>query len=149
MFMFISFIIAAIVIGILFYILLKQSRPSGVKLNYSSKDLEPKSYDMEMVKAKWGEIQSGLTSASGVKNGLIEADKMLDYVIRAKGFNGETMIDRMKKAQAKFSDKEKVWQAHKLRNSIVHEVDQDLVVPQVKDSIEAIGKAIKDLGVNL
>ncbi len=149
MLMLISFIVAVVVISILAYILFKQNRPTGVKLNYSSKDLQSKSYDMEMVKAKWGEILAGTSSASGVKNGLIEADKLLDYVMRAKGFSGETMIDRLKKAQAKFSDKEKVWQAHKLRNSIVHEVEQDLVVPQVKESIEAIGQAIKDLGVNL
>jgi hypothetical protein len=119
------------------------------KHDYSSQDLKPQSYDMEIVKSKWAEINTGLDSPSGVKNGLIEADKILDYVLQAKGFNGETMIDRMRLAQDRFSNKEAVWQAHKLRNQIAHEIDKDLVVSQVKKSINDLGQAIKDLGVLL
>lgn len=149
MLMMISFFIAVAVIATLMYILYRQNHPATYKAEYSSDDLRSQSYDMQIVKSKWDEINAGLSSPSGIKNGLIEADKILDYVLRAKGYNGETMIDRMRLAQDKFSNKEAVWQAHKLRNQTAHEIDKDLVVSQVKKAINDLGQAIRDLGVSL
>lgn len=149
MFMLTSFLVALVVVGSLLYMLYRQNHPRGGSREYSSSDLRTKSFDMELVKNKWNEISHALNSPSGIKNGLIEADKMLDYVLQAKGYQGESMVDRLRQAQTRFSNKEAVWQAHKLRNQIVHEVDKDLVVIQVKKAIVDIGQAIRDLGVIL
>lgn len=106
-------------------------------------------YNPHTVKIRWAEIQTMLSTPSGVKNALIEADKLLDYVLKGRGYSGETMAERLKKAEVSFRDKDSVWRAHKLRNAIAHDVDHDLVVPQVTQSIHTLGAAIKDLEAQL
>lgn len=84
---------------------------------------------------------------SGLKNALMEADKLLDYCMIGKGFTGETMGDRLKSGGSQFSNLDAVWGAHKLRNQLAHEVEHDIVPEQVKHSIQSLGNAIRELGV--
>jgi hypothetical protein len=60
-----------------------------------------------------------------IKSALIDADKLLDFVLKKKGIKGDTLGERLKSASNLF-DRElynQVWEAHKLRNKLVHEVD--------------------------
>ena len=75
----------------------------------------------------------------------MEADKLLDYVLQGRGYRGDTMAERMRSANRQFSRRNEVWAAHKLRNALAHEVGFDLVPSQVKQSIKAYERAIKDL----
>ncbi len=87
--------------------------------------------------------------ASGLKNALIEADKLLDYVMIHKGFSGETMGDRLKSGGSRFNNLNGVWAAHKLRNQIAHEVEHDIVPEQIKNAIAILKSAIQELGVTV
>ncbi len=60
-----------------------------------------------------------------VKSALIDADKLFDFVLKKKGIKGETLGERLKNAKAFFDHDmyQQVWEAHKLRNRLVHEVD--------------------------
>ena len=78
-----------------------------------------------------------------------EADKLLDYIMQAKGFQGDTMGDRLKLNGDRFSDLNGIWTAHKLRNQIAHEVAIDIVKSQVEDAVRKLGRGIQDLGVTL
>jgi len=69
--------------------------------------------------------------------------------MRQKGFAGETMADRLKSGGQAFTNLNAVWAAHKLRNQLAHEVEHDVVAPQVKQAITSLGNAIVDLGVRL
>lgn len=89
------------------------------------------------------------SGASGLKNALYEADKLLDYVMIGSGFTGETMGDRLKSGGGAFTNINAVWGAHKLRNQIAHEVEHDIVATQVKNAIDTLGKAIQELGVKI
>jgi hypothetical protein len=54
---------------------------------------------------------------------VIDTDKLFDYTLKKKGFKGETMGERLKSAKEYF-DKDmynNIWEAHKLRNNLVHE----------------------------
>lgn len=105
--------------------------------------------DLELVRQRWDEINASMHSPSGLKQALVEADKLLDYVLKAKGYYGDGMADRLKKAQSHFTHREAVWSAHKLRNTMVHEINHDLVPAQVRSAVHALGQAIIDLGVNI
>lgn len=105
--------------------------------------------DVELVRQRWNEINTSMHSPSGLKQALVEADKLLDYVLKGKGYFGDGMADRLKKAQSHFSRPEAVWSAHKLRNTMVHEINHDLVPAQVRSAVHALGQAIIDLGVNI
>jgi len=106
-------------------------------------------FDPALVRQRWDEVNASMHTPSGLRQALVEADKLLDYVLKAKGYHGETMADRMKKAQSQFRNREAVWAAHKLRNMHVHEVQHDLVPGQVQKAVHDLGQAIIDLGVKL
>jgi len=103
--------------------------------------------DKDMVSKRWADIEQIAGSGGlGLKGAINEADKLLDYVMRQQGAAGETMAERLKRSESRLSDKEAVWQAHKLRNHLSHEVGFDLVASQAKDAVRAYGRALKDLG---
>ena len=79
----------------------------------------------------------------------MEADKLLDYVMKARGFAGETMADRLRSGGQSLSNLNAVWGAHKLRNQLAHEVEHDLVAQQVRNALLTYQQAITDLGVRL
>lgn len=147
---FVSIILATLVISGLMIYMRNQSAPD--KLRSSEPDRQPQrqALDLELVHQRWREIM-GMQSQGGVglKNSLLEADKLLDYVMRGKGFAGENMGDRLKLQGNRFSDLNGVWTAHKLRNQLAHEVDIDIVKPQIEDAVRKLKRGIEDLGVSL
>lgn len=148
---FVSVVLAFLVIGGLIAYMRKNDSSGSRRQGVSAGDnpIRP-TLDTELVQQRWTEIahmqgQGGM----GLKNALMEADKLLDYVMQAQGFTGENMGERLKRHGDRFSDLNGVWAAHKLRNQVAHDVHVDIVKPQVVNAIAALGRGISDLGVKL
>lgn len=81
--------------------------------------------DRQFILARQDEIERNLKSSNifELKHALIEADKLLDYVLEKKGFMGVTLADKLKAAQHSLSHENynQLWQGHKIRNQVVHE----------------------------
>lgn len=154
--MIVSIILAVLVIGSLVIYLMFETRDDLLLGQGSSPKSKPEKnssapvFDPDIVKNKWAEISAMQNNGpSGLKHALVEADKLLDYVMIGRGFSGETMGDRLKSGGSSFSNLNAIWAAHKLRNQFAHEVEHDLVTSQVKTAIENLGQGIRDLGVSL
>lgn len=82
---------------------------------------------------------------------LIDADKLLDYCLKQKGLSdGLSLGDKLKKVGKKyFSDLNGVWEAHKLRNQVAHELNFHLTVEQGRAALQQYKKALMDLGAEL
>ena len=107
-----------------------------------------KKVNSEFIQERWKSINASASAGGiGLKNAVTEADKLLDYVLLQKGFRGKTMAERLKNAQKRLSDKEAIWQAHKLRNSLAHEVNFDLVASHAKEALDSFQKALRELEV--
>lgn len=153
----VSLIVAVIVISGLLYVFLKQKagkRPKQISYNSTKVGGDHSSnsgqLNYELVKSKWADIEvMQRNGGSGIKNALIEADKLLDYVMIRKGFSGDSMGDRLKSGGSRFANLNGVWAAHKLRNQIAHEVDHDIIPTQLQQAIKILGEAIKELGVTI
>lgn len=79
---------------------------------------------------------------------VIEADKFFDEVLRRLGYSGETFNERL--AQVHPSEIENindVWNAHRIRNSLSHDVNFRLSEGEAKKAVAAYEKAMKDLDV--
>lgn len=88
-----------------------------------------------------------ITSLKNDRLALIEADKLLDQALKDRQLGGDTMKDRLVSAEKHFRHPEDVWQAHKLRNRLVHEVDFKLPKPAViKANLAYFRQALDDLG---
>lgn len=104
--------------------------------------------DRELVKTRWNNIimMADMGGGSGLRNAVSEADKLLDYVMRESGASGETMADRLRSYEKRFSNINAVWRAHKLRNSLAHDIGFDLVASQAKEAIADFERGLRDLG---
>lgn len=152
---FISMVLAVAVIGGLLSYMnssTKKDKPSNKAGDFdptAQKSAQPV-LDTEFVQRHWTEIHQMMKSGgAGLKSALIEADKLLDYVMQAKGLKGDTMGDRLKLNGKKFSDLNGIWSAHKLRNQYVHDVHIDVVPREVEQAVARLGQGMKDLGIVL
>jgi hypothetical protein len=80
------------------------------------------------------------------KQAVIDADNMLDEVLKKKRFSGKNMGERLTKAQRLISDNEGVWFGHKLRKQYESEPDIKVKEKDVKEALIGIRQALKDLG---
>lgn len=85
---------------------------------------------------------------SNLKMAIIEADKILDELLKVSGYKGETMSDRLKLlTSAQLSNINEIWEAHKLRNRIVHEPNFHLTRGEAWNAVEIYKKAFKEFGL--
>lgn len=77
---------------------------------------------------------------------LINADKLVDNVMRELKISGQTMGERLKNSKDKFSSPNSIWHAHKLRNVIAHESDAQINFDQTRRAMNSFKQALKDLG---
>jgi hypothetical protein len=102
----------------------------------------------ERIKSTWQEIEksSGM-GIMGAKLAVIEADKLLDGVLKSMLIPGETLGERLKTAQYSYPDIKKVWPAHKLRNQLVHDATFELTQSQARRALADFKAALQTLRV--
>ena len=78
---------------------------------------------------------------------LIESDKLLDHVYKNTGIKGQTLGERLKNAKNKYPKAQynSIWEAHKLRNRVAHELDFRTSAKLLKDSSVTLLKGAKYL----
>ncbi len=128
-------VIGIIIIGIMLLIVISMTRKKAPGL------------DQEAFRGKWLKIEgSTLDDEASQHLAILSADKLLDAALKARGFSGETMGERMKNARSTFSNNDAVWAAHKLRNKIAHESDVVIKPKTIRYALQAYKKALKDTG---
>lgn len=113
------------------------------------KPYEKRGITKKIVK-KWKLISNRLksTSESDWKIAIIEAEAFLDEIFEEVGFEGENFGQKLKQIKgSEFSDItiENIWQAHKVRNNIVHDPNYRLNFEQAKKTLTIYEKALNDL----
>lgn len=101
--------------------------------------------DKKYIKFHWEKILS--IYANNPAQAVIEADKLLDFALGKRGFQG-SMGEKLKKSGAIFSDINGLWSAHKLRNRAAHEL-ASINSAEAKRALASFKKALKDLGAGL
>ena len=108
--------------------------------------------DRDKIKQDWERIEqlSATGRPSALKEAVLTADKLLDFALR-KVSEGDTMGERLKNAREIFPDLvyQGVWDAHKMRNSLVHEASFDLTVLVAKDVLKKFQRGFQGLGVRI
>lgn len=107
------------------------------------------SFDRQFVQAKWQEIEQliQLGSPSNFSRAVLEADKLLDHILKTKRAPGLTMGDRLKASKNRFSPAgyNAAWNAHKVRNELVHNSEYTITDFIAKAAIENFKMAIGEL----
>lgn len=107
----------------------------------------PQALDRDYYQRQWQRIMQ-LQQGSEVEwhVAVMEADKLLDHALKARGFRGQTMGERLKSARNNLHDNNGVWQAHKLRNRLAHESDVRLNPGQVNAALNGLKSGLRDVG---
>ena len=96
---------------------------------------------------KWREIQKLCKNKEDWSHAIIHADMLLDEVLVKKRIAGKTMGERMVTAHDTFTANDKVWEAHKLANSLRQDGDRNMNEVGVKDALIIYRQALRDLRV--
>jgi hypothetical protein len=106
----------------------------------------------EKIKKDWESVALLLAqkSPSQLRQALIVADRALDNALK-DFIPGETMGERLKNAKDKFdwATYQKIWEAHKVRNNMVHEAGYEPQYYIVTEAVETLKQALISLGVRL
>ena len=106
----------------------------------------PRKLNSEYYKKKWQEAQSLCSHESTWPLAVINADKLLDDVLKKCKFKGKTMGERLGAAQHVIKNNDTVWFGHKLSKKLVHENMKKLKKKDVLEALLCFREALKDLG---
>ncbi len=99
--------------------------------------------------ARWAEITRHLDGENPIewKMAIIEADALLDDIMKGIGYKGDTLAERLKSVEpSDFDNLQNVWAAHKIRNRLVHEPGKvKLSRNEAKSAVGKYEKALKEL----
>lgn len=102
--------------------------------------------ETKKITSLWLEIES--LAATHPEQAILKADKLLDYALSKLRYDG-SLGEKLKKAAPLFSDINALWKAHKLRNSIAHDVDAKTDPRSFNTAIRTFQHALLDLGLTL
>jgi hypothetical protein len=114
-------VLETIVVGIfkaIWFLITLPFKKKGKKQGISAEDkaeLISRRVEIERLSSSGNEIE--------LKHAVMEADKLVDYVLQLKGYGGETFADRLRSAQ-QYIDRatyQAIWEGHKVRNQLAHE----------------------------
>lgn len=129
-------IIIIIVVAVVILVIISLSSRSSTK-----------GIDKEHFKNEWADVMSMSGDQKTQLMSIIHADKLLDEALKCLGYRGKTMAERLIAAKQKLKHRDDVWQAHKLRNKIVHETLYEPSDKDIKIALRGYQNTFKDLGV--
>lgn len=104
------------------------------------------------IQRDWANINNLLKgkSPSQLRQALITADKTMDNALRDI-VDGQTMGERLKNARDKFDPLtyNKLWDAHKIRNNLVHEADYEPPYFVLEEAINKFKMGLLELHVKI
>ncbi|MEK7503485.1 MAG: hypothetical protein AAB577_00695 [Patescibacteria group bacterium] len=98
----------------------------------------------------WNKITNRLSTGaeSELKMAIIEADDLLDTSLKRMGFLGTTLEEKLGKlTSATVDNLDEIYEAHKVRNNIVHNPDFRLNQEEAKAALDAYQKAFSSLQI--
>lgn len=117
-------LLTLVLAGLVIYLVVRLIKLQREGLRESLRVTTENVADKQVRNAVWVEVTAHLESdnESDWKLAVIEADKMLDDMVRAMNYPGENLGERLKGIEpSDFLTLEAAWEAHKVRNRIAHE----------------------------
>lgn len=104
--------------------------------------------DKKGIKKQWQEIENLLKKPGEMnyKLAVLEADKLLDYVLKSMAMSGKDFAQRIRFASFKFTKLKRIWWAHGVRNQLVHEPSFHLSYGLAKRAVKEFKRALEEIG---
>lgn len=105
-------------------------------------------FGLRKIEKEWQKIKARLEAEAEAewKLAIIEADKIMDEILKQMEFGGESLGERLTKLSAvSLPNIEEVKEAHKIRSNIIHDPTYRLSLEEAKRVIAIYEKALTDL----
>ena len=146
----ISFLISILFGGLAVYFIVQFQKLVGLKVQRMRTALiTPEAAFGGASQSKWEEILSHVDSdkEGEWKFAIIEADKLIDDLLKSAGYPGETLGERLMSIdKGQFQGLEGLWEAHKIRNKLAHDTNYFLRQAEARRAIMLYGQVLKELG---
>jgi hypothetical protein len=104
--------------------------------------------DRERIAGAWHEVTKNIQPDDAHwRTAIIRADAVLDMALRARGFSGETMAQRMNRAAKKYPAVEDAFRAHRLRNDLAHNPMRGITEKETRFALRLFERSLKALGM--
>lgn len=128
-----------------------KKKPKHRRYRYSKLSLG--ATDVKKIQDRWARVEElvKIGQPSQLRQAVIKADNVLDYAL-LRLTTGTTMGERLKNACPYFKDYavyQGLWQAHKVRNALVHEADYEPTHYVVRDAVTKVKRGLEVLGAKL
>lgn len=144
-------VILSVIFGTLFVLVVRKIWSLGTlreELAQLKGELNPPAMAKTAYDNRWQEIKNHVNSFNSAewKFAIVEADKLVDDVLKTAGFAGESMGERLMLIKPdQLANLQYLWDAHKLRNLLVHDPDFRLTHQQALFAINAFESVLKEL----
>ena len=146
----ISFILSIVFGALAAYFIVQFQKLIGLKIKTALSAIRiPQSASGGATQSCWEEILRHMDSSkeSQWKLAIIEADKLIDNMLKLAGYSGETMGDRLMNIEkGQFLSLDALWEAHKIRNKLVHDLNYFLRYAEARRAMEAYRSVMEELG---
>ena len=145
----VSFILSAIFGSLAVYFIVQFQKLVGIKVEKARALLKSaESASGGAVPSKWEEVMRHIGSEREAewKFAIIEADKLVNDILKTAGYPGDTMGDRLMSIEkGHLLSLEGLWEAHRVRNKIAHDTNLFLRYSEARRAIELYKIALKEL----
>ncbi len=104
----------------------------------------------EVFRERWQSVikRVNLASPESMRLAIIEADGVVDAILKDIGISGEHMADRlMRIAPESLLSLNRLWRAHRLRNELVHTPGFAISAEEAKKTIDDYESFLKEIGI--
>ena len=145
-------IILSVIFGTILFVVMRKLWNLGTlkeELAELKGELAPPKEAVTAYDNRWQEIRSHVNSINEAewKMAIVEGDKFVDDVLKTAGFLGESMGERLMTINPdQIINLQYLWDAHKLRNLLVHDPNFHLTHQQATYAINAFESVLRELG---
>lgn len=101
--------------------------------------------DVEMIRTRFADLEKKLHWDPRFV--VMEGDKLLNFLFKKLGHRG-SLGESLKKAGKQFSNEQDLWRAHKLRNSLAHEIGANADIKTARIALRAYRSAFEQCGIS-
>jgi len=141
-------VVALILLGFIIFALAKTSWLKRLWIWDLVEFFSFRPYGVRKVVKAWDKITARLETGleSEYKLAVIEADSILNDILKRMGFDGETLGERLERLTATtLPNLKQIWEAHKIRNNIVHDPNYRLALDEARRVLDIYEQALRDL----
>jgi hypothetical protein len=105
-----------------------------------------KSFNNQQITNRWQTLQKNCSTRKTWPIAIIEADTLLDDVLKGMHYKGKTTGERLVAAQHDMTTNDLVWYGHKLSTTIKGQDVRKLKKQDIVNALSGFRQALKDLG---